>query len=208
MMSPERQVASHCRPFRPAVGLLMLAFTALFAGCRGPTAEPASSKAEVGSGSPYSTTVPRQVKNNPIRIEIPAIDVDAEIVPVGLKKDGAMETPEFGLAGWYNLGPRPGERGPAVIVAHVDSKAGPDVFFRLRELRRTDFVVVVDAKGTRIEFAVEQIEQAPKNQLPVQRIWGSTDKPSLRLLTCGGRFDRKVGHYEDNVIIYASSAHS
>jgi sortase (surface protein transpeptidase) len=139
----------------------------------------------------------------PARVVIPAIGVDAPLVAVGLLPDGAMQTPDFGRAGWYERGPQPGEPGPAVVVAHVDSKAkGPDVFNRLRELRAGDRVTVhyPDHDTT---FAVTAKEQAAKTELPADRIWNSSPTPVLRLITCGGAFDRTAGSYLDNVIVYA-----
>ncbi len=142
----------------------------------------------------------------PAAVEIPALGVNAALVGVGLEADGAMEVPDFGLAGWYELGPKPGEPGPAVIVGHVDSRAGPDVFFRLKELRPGEHVVVRSKDGTSSTFVVEALEQTPKTALPVERIWNATDQPVLRLVTCGGSFDRSTRSYRDNVVVYASAA--
>lgn len=141
----------------------------------------------------------------PVRVVIPAIGVDAQIVPIALHEDGALAVPDFGLAGWYELGPRPGEPGPAVMAAHVDSRAGPDVFYRLRELTLGDVVEVHDAEGEVHRFAVSAVEQHPKDQLPADRIWGEDDAPALRLITCGGTFDRSVRHYTDNIVVFADS---
>jgi len=141
---------------------------------------------------------------DPVGISIPAIDVDAEIVPVGLNADGSMETPEFGLAGWYTEGPKPGEAGPGVIVAHVDSRGGPDVFYRLNDLAPGDEITVSQADGATKTWRVESREQTDKDALPADRIWNGAADPVLRLITCGGIFDRSVGHYEDNIIVYAT----
>jgi len=148
--------------------------------------------------SPLPTT-----QGDPLRVTIPAIGVDAQLVPVGLKPDGSMQTPAFGLAAWYQPGPRPGEPGPAVLVAHVDSKAnGPDVFYRLRELAPGD-QITVHYRDTTTTFAVTSKEQAAKTDLPTERIWTGTTTPVLRLITCGGAFDRSARSYLDNVIVYA-----
>ena len=114
-----------------------------------------------------------------------------------------MEVPAVDLAGWYELGPRPGEAGPAVIVGHVDSRDGPAVFFRLGRLHRGDRILVGQQGGTARSFVVERVERRPKGALPVQRIWARARRPVLRLITCGGTFDRSSGHYRDNVIVYA-----
>ncbi len=139
----------------------------------------------------------------PTTVEIPAIDVRARIVPVGLNVDGSMEVPDFGLAGWYTKGPRPGQPGPAVVVAHVDSKAGPDVFYRLRELEQGDVIRIRRANGTSETWTMRSGEQTHKDELPVDRIWNATREPVLRLVTCGGSFNGATGHYEDNIIVYA-----
>jgi hypothetical protein len=74
--------------------------------------------------------------SDPVRLRAPDIDVDAAVIPLGLEPDGTLEVPQdFSETGWYTAGPEPGEPGPAVIAGHVDSKRGPAVFFRLRELR-------------------------------------------------------------------------
>ncbi len=139
----------------------------------------------------------------PLRVTIPAIGVDADLVGVGLKPDGAMQTPEFGHAAWYQPGPRPGDAGPAVLVAHVDSKAnGPDVFYRLRDLAPGD-EVTVHYRDTTKTFAVTGKEQTAKTALPADRIWNATTAPVLRLITCGGAFDRTARSYLDNIIVYA-----
>lgn len=139
----------------------------------------------------------------PLRVTIPAIGVDADLVAVGLKPDGAMQTPDFGHAAWYQPGPRPGDAGPAVLVAHVDSKAnGPDVFYRLRDLAPGD-EVTVHYRDTTKTFAVTGKEQTAKTALPADRIWNATTAPVLRLITCGGAFDRTARSYLDNIIVYA-----
>ena len=140
---------------------------------------------------------------DPVSVSIPAIGVDAKLVAVGLKPDGSMQTPHFGLAAWYDKGPRPGQPGPAVVLAHVDSKAGgPDVFYRLRDLRPGDRVTVHYQNAT-TTFAVTGKEEAAKSRLPTGRIWNRTTTPVLRLITCGGAFDRRAGSYLDNIIVYA-----
>jgi LPXTG-site transpeptidase (sortase) family protein len=160
----------------------------------------AAASEQTGSGGVRDASDDRGA---PVRVTIPAIGVDAKLVPVGLRKDGSMQTPDFGLAAWYQPGPRPGDAGPAVLLAHVDSKAaGPDVFYRLHELKPGDQVTVHyhDATTT---FAVTDTEQTAKTALPTKRIWNATKRPVLRLITCGGAFDPAARSYLDNVIVYA-----
>jgi sortase (surface protein transpeptidase) len=77
------------------------------------------------------------------------------------------------------------------------------VFFRLGQLRRGDKIVVGQAGGGSRRFLVERVERQAKEALPVERIWNRTNQPVLRLITCGGSFDRFTGHYRDNIVVYA-----
>jgi sortase (surface protein transpeptidase) len=93
-----------------------------------------------------------------------------------------------------------------VIAAHVDSRSGPDVFARLKELRKGSKIQVTDKAGKTYTFVMERMKQAPKDQLDVEAIWGPTDGPALRLITCGGDFDKATSHYVANVIVWADAA--
>lgn len=107
-------------------------------------------------------------------------------------------------AGWYEPGPEPGERGPAVIAGHVDSTDGPAIFYRLRELRRGNLIYIRRADGSLVRFRVEGLERWPKSEFPTRRVFGTKSRISvLRLVTCSGNFDRSTGHYVDNTIVYA-----
>jgi sortase (surface protein transpeptidase) len=102
-------------------------------------------------------------------------------------------------------GAAPGDAGPAVIVGHVDSRDGPAVFFRLGELRPGDRIEVGQQGGGGRSFVVERVERQPKEALPAGHIWNRTREPVLRLITCGGSFDRSTGHYRDNIIVFAET---
>ena len=168
------------------------------------TAKISLSTPSVTSNVPPASVVHAAPPGAPLRVWVPRIGVDAKLVSLALQADGSMEVPPWGLAGWYRLGPKPGAPGPAVIAAHVDSKRGPDVFYRLGELQRGDRVHIDYANGRSVTFAVQSREMTAKSALPVKRIWNQTSEPVLRLITCGGDFNRQTGHYQSNVIVYAS----
>ena len=144
----------------------------------------------------------------PMTITIPSIGVKAGIVGVGLQADGAMQVPDPDQVGWYKRGPRPGAPGPAVLIGHVDDRTGPDVFYRLRELRPRDEILIRQRDGSTTRFIVGRLERHPKTALPTNRIWPTTSKRLLRLITCGGPFNHATGHYRDNLIVYAAQAGS
>jgi hypothetical protein len=140
----------------------------------------------------------------PMRISIPAIGASAPVDPLGLNGDGTLRVPlDFGRAGYYTGRPPPGATGPAIIVAHVDSKSGPAVFARLRDLRPGDEVTVTRADGSDVGFVIDRLESHPKNAFPTAAVYVPTPGATLRLITCGGSFDRRAGHYRDNLIAFA-----
>ncbi len=141
----------------------------------------------------------------PLSVSIPAIGVRSPLVPLRLDgRTGELQAPaDFGQAGWYVDGPAPGDPGPAVIAGHVDSRSGPAVFFRLRELHPGDVVQVARSDGSTARFAVTAVERYPKDAFPTQRVHGPTPDRALRLITCGGSFDYARRSYRDNVVVYA-----
>ena len=141
----------------------------------------------------------------PVIIRIPSIEVEAPIVGLGLREDGAIEVPErTEETGWWRGGPEPGEPGPAVILGHVDSRVGPAVFYRLRELAPGDEIHIDREDGTTVTYVVEASQRHGKDVFPTDAVYGATEKPTLRLVTCGGEFDYDVRSYEDNFIVFAT----
>ncbi|GIJ55421.1 class F sortase [Virgisporangium aurantiacum] len=147
-------------------------------------------------------------RSTPVRLTIPAIGVDTPLLELGLHADGTIETPPVAggaPAGWYRNLASPGEVGPAVVLGHVDSaRDGPAVFFRLRELRAGDRVAVKRADGRTAVFTVDRVAEYAKAAFPTAEVYGSLDHSGLRLVTCGGEFDRYRREYKGNVIAFAS----
>ncbi len=143
----------------------------------------------------------------PTGLVVPAIGIAAPgLVDLGLDADGRLQAPEdFAQVGWYAGGPAPGDPGPAVLVGHVDSWQGPAVFFRIRELQPGAEISVPRADGSTVVFVVDAVEQYPKDAFPAERVYAPTADPQLRLITCGGAFDRSARSYLDNIVVYASA---
>ncbi|MFI6394774.1 class F sortase [Nonomuraea sp. NPDC050540] len=142
----------------------------------------------------------------PTRVLIPRLHVSAPLVVLGVGDDGALAVPPLdhgNVAGWYGGGVTPGERGSAVIAGHLDTRRGPAVFARLAELRAGDVVGVVRADTSVAVFVVERLSRAPKDRFPAEEVYGPADTRWLRLVTCGGSFDRVRRTYSDNVIVHA-----
>jgi sortase (surface protein transpeptidase) len=141
----------------------------------------------------------------PVRLEIPSIHLISSLERLGRAADGTVQTPSrWQVAGWYARGPRPGDPGSAVILGHVDSKRGPAVFYRLRQLRPGDQITITRADGSVVQFAVQRTAIYDKQRFPTDEVYYPTLAPALRLVTCGGQFDFSTGHYRSNIIVFAT----
>jgi len=152
-----------------------------------------------------SKTPPRKQMPIPVRLIVPAIGLNKPLIPLGLNRDHTIQVPaSFGAVGWFKPGPEPGEKGGAVMLGHVDSRSGPGAFYRLRALRRGDIIRVQPRTGRQLRFVVTGSRAFPKRRFPTRLVYRKTGGPSLRLITCDGRFDGRTGHYVDNYIVFAS----
>lgn len=149
------------------------------------------------------TPIGEMLRSVPVRVQIPAIGVDSDLMDLGLEPDGTLEVPPAGFpAGWYTGAPTPGELGPAIIAGHVDWQ-GPGVFHELHLLSPDDQVTVLRADGSAAVFRVTRVEQYPKNAFPTEEVYGNIDHAGLRLITCGGVLNRAAGSHEDNIVVFA-----
>jgi Sortase domain len=154
-----------------------------------------------------STVIPVQQSAPPVSLTISKLDLSVELERLVLDDQGVLVPPEdFDRAGWYVGSAVPGDIGPAVIAGHVDSRSGPAVFFDLRALAPGDLVEVGREDGSIARFTVLGTDQYPKNEFPTEAVYGPTPDAELRLITCGGTFDRAARSYRDNVIVYAVAA--
>ncbi|MGW4383983.1 class F sortase [Kitasatospora sp. NPDC004531] len=141
----------------------------------------------------------------PLRLRIPTIGVDAAFVDLGLDARGELETPPTerpNLVGWYRDGAAPGADGTAVVVGHADDRRGPGVLYRLGLLRPGLAVSVTRADRRTVTFTVDTVRSYPKNAFPSEEVYGSTGRAELRVITCGGHYDRKNG-YDSNTVVFA-----
>jgi sortase (surface protein transpeptidase) len=131
--------------------------------------------------------------------------VSAPIVELGLTANRHVQVPKSTTAaGWYGLGPTPGQLGSAVLLGHVDSLTGPGVFFRLKELVPGDQVRVTLADGVVARFVVQRVVQYTKSSFPDRLVYGLRGSQSLNLVTCGGAFDHATGHYLANIVVFTT----
>lgn len=153
-----------------------------------------------------AAATPLFARSAPVHLHIAKIDLDVDFeAPLGLNKDKTVEVPEsYEKVGWYENGATPGEVGPAVVLGHVDSYKGPAVFYSLPKLEKGDEIEVLRADGTTAVFKVEEMERYSRENFPTELVYGHTDKPTLRLVTCTGTFNRGQQLYSHNLVVYAS----
>jgi LPXTG-site transpeptidase (sortase) family protein len=164
-------------------------------------------EAAAPAAAPIPPAKTKATKAKPVRVKIPKIKVNAVIGSVTVDIKGNLGTPSLSKpaqTGWYKFSPVPGELGPAVINGHVSTKKGAAVFYRLSELAKGDQIYVYrsDKKVTR--FTVSGVEQVSKSSFPSARVYGNTKNAQLRLITCGGVFNKTAHSYTDNIVVYAT----
>ncbi|MGW2179516.1 class F sortase [Streptomyces sp. NPDC001732] len=163
--------------------------------------------APVASATPSETTVgPTMSRSVPKRLSIPTIGVNAPFTDLSLGANGQLDAPppdDNNLVGWYKDGATPGERGASIVAGHVDTMTGPAVFLQLQYLKPGTKVDITRADGSVATFKVDSVEQFSKAKFPDERVYADTNSAQLRLITCGGAYNKTSKDYEDNVVAFA-----
>ncbi|MHA5054040.1 class F sortase [Streptomyces sp. SD15] len=219
-MEPGHKTSAPRHPFVPSVRHLawaLVAGTVLMIGAMHdrqppqPSAGQAFSTSSAGPtpGRTASATLPAVrplPPAKPVRLRIPAIDVNAPMTKLDLDKAGALRPPPAdnpNLAGWYGEGTAPGSAGTALTAGHVDMRSGsPGVFYELGALTKGDTIEISRADGRTAVFTVDAVEVYDKERFPNEKVYGSSDLPELRVITCGGYV--KNSGYQGNVVVYAT----
>ncbi|GGX51727.1 class F sortase [Streptomyces minutiscleroticus] len=167
-----------------------------------PQPSPAQSGTDAGRERPAAHALP---PSPPDRIRIPSIGVDAPLTGLRLTPQGSLDAPPADrprLAGWYEAGTSPGERGTAIVAGHVDNADGPAVFYRLGAVERGATIEVDRRDGTVAVFAVHAVEVYDRRHFPDGKVYGAAPRPELRVITCGGGYAKGIG-YRGNVVVFA-----
>ncbi|NEC89202.1 class F sortase [Streptomyces sp. SID12501] len=144
-------------------------------------------------------------RSRPTRLGLPYLDVEAPVVDLRLDRHGQLSAPpdnNSNLVGWYADGPSPGENGTVIVVGHRDTRAGPAVFVGLDEVTPGRRVELRRADGRTAVYTVYAVKTYDKANFPSREVYGARARPELRLITCGGGYDRRTG-YTGNIVVYA-----
>jgi len=198
------------RPVQPpvwwlVVPLLLAALGLLAVQSRSSAERIADLSADRGAGPVLQVAPVASTAAPPVALVVPALGLDVRLDGLRTDREGALQVPEDpSRAGWYADGPAPGDLGPAVLAGHLDSPAGPGVFFRLLELQPGTPLQVRRADGTLAEFVVDEVTTFAKRDFPTERVYAGDGRSSLRIITCGGASDPETGRYRSNTIVFAS----
>jgi sortase A len=156
---------------------------------------------------PLSDAEEKQIHHTgitPVKLSIPAIQVETEVVSLGLLDNGQMDDPKDDtVAGWFEPGFKPGEVGNAVIAGHRDNYTGPALFFDLKKLKPGDIILVTDSLGRQLTFVVSLLKTYERESSPLEEIFGTASKPQLNLITCAGKYDRRIHESEKRLVVYS-----
>ncbi|WP_422122575.1 class F sortase [Planococcus sp. X10-3] len=196
----------------------MIGAAILLAGCQETTDEVSIRSKDVGFAAERTYRAPAMTADAPVenpinalkrdgivpeKIVIPAIDVEATALHLGMKENGEMDVPEtIEDVSWFEPGYRPGDNGRAVIAGHVDGIDGPAVFWDLAELEAGD-EIVVEGSGEQLIFRVYAMESVELELADVQSVFGYRSSPELVLITCSGDYNHDRGTREERLIVYA-----
>ncbi|MFQ6146152.1 class F sortase [Streptomyces seoulensis] len=190
-----------------AVTVVALCSGAWLLHSAGTTHAPPQPAAAEGTPDPGEErlTAPALPPSPPTRIRIPSIRVNAPLMGLALTPAGSLDVPPAGdknLAGWYESGTTPGERGTAIVAGHVDNTQGPAVFYDLGALKKGSRIEVDRRDGGVAVFTVDAIEVYRAKDFPDDKVYGAAARPELRVITCGGGYSRATG-YQGNVVVFA-----
>ena len=132
------------------------------------------------------------------RLWVPAIDVNAGIIPVGVTRTGhlAIGRSVRDVYRWRD-GVLPGQDGSAVLAGHTWSR-GHGVFDDLGTLEVGDLVAV-----GRNRFAVTRVRRVTDmSRSEVAALFSDRGKARLVLITCGDR-NNTTGVYRTRIIVNA-----
>ena len=137
-------------------------------------------------GAHPAALAPPKPDSTPVRLVIPAAGVDATVEARGLDSQRNLDTPrDFRDVAWYDVGPRPGQPGNAIINGHVNWWTGDAVFSYLNRLRLGDEIRVVRADGATVTFHAtgKQVVDAGTR---AAALFAPSTTATLTLITCSG----------------------
>jgi hypothetical protein len=140
----------------------------------------------------------------PVALVIPAIGVNARVVPEDLGPGGALDIPPPQQVGWYDRGPAPDQSGTTMLAGHIDDNGVPGALLRLNDVQLGAAIRVTTASGRVAAYTVTRRQVLPQHELAYSGLLSQQGAPSLVLVSCGGAYDEATHLYLDNIVVVAT----
>ncbi|MDW8403246.1 class F sortase [Chloroflexus sp.] len=154
-----------------------------------PTATPTAEPTPTSTPSPTATLAPTPTPTGdrtPVRLVIPAINLDRKLYPVGLDKNNVPIVLDHEV-GWYLYSAKPGQGENIVLWGHVlrfrKAPHIPAPFAEVERLAIGSEIFLYSADGTIFRYVVDRKERVTPDQ--VQYILPTGDE-RLTLVSCIG----------------------
>lgn len=176
-----------------------LAALALLAGC---SAVPEATLPPAASSAVKAAAV---APVRPTEIEVPSIGAKSSLIATGMDAQQHVLAPPVDQpmqASYFTGAPAPGEVGPALVLGHVNGGGRQGIFYRLKDVKKGDRILVTRSDGSVVTFEVHGIQQVPKMMFPWTQVLAPTPDAEIRLVTCTGTLDTSIHSYQDNLIVF------
>lgn len=168
------------------------------------TREPLASSSQTVARPTFKPTATPAPAVAPVRLLIPKLGLDVSIESKGEDAAGHMDVPGWENVAWYNLGPKPGEEGSAVIAGHYDTPDGaPSTFYSLSTLWPGDEIYVQDELNNVLRFTVKDMRNYDYFLFPINEVFADPSGRKLNLITCSGTWNHALQTYSDRLVVFA-----
>jgi len=185
-----------------------------------PTVVPTTSPAVPAKPRVVPAAARKVVKDRPgvpVRLIVAGHQVKTAVSADRLNADGSLFVPPDPRAvSWASQDVGPGSSyGTTILVGHVNKAGVAGVFSDLADYKVGQIITMVLADGRTLRYAVaappidvKKDELGPRRQelFDQSHSYAAPGRPlsgRLLLLSCGGLFDNRTGHYESNIFVYA-----
>jgi len=160
-----------------------------------------SASPDIGTGARPALAPP--VPGEPVEVRIPALGVDARVLPVHAPNDTLVPPSDPQELGWWSDGAAPGAGRGTVLIAGHTVHDGPGALNRLGTLPADAPVTVRTATGERLHYRARRVRTFSKRTIAAEaaRLFTQTGPERLVLVTCA---DWNGTRYLSNTVVIAS----
>lgn len=136
----------------------------------------------------------------PVHINYPAIQLYAEIGPVGYDGTDMDVIDSNEEVSWFQFGASPGEQGNILLAAHRVWKKANGPFWNLQASKVGDHVILTDENGHEWLYVVDEVLRIEYLN-PPERIMDLRGEERVTMITCVGTYSNTLGTSEERHIV-------